>query len=199
MPPEALSFDPYSTASVTEDVMREAAALFSEEYGIWGPRAEEMGRWCEPGVRIKMSRLKLRQQSLSPGTDSVLVCCRDNGGLVGHAFVTRWDDGATRVCWVTQLCVRKEYRLRGVATALLKHLKHNDDHVFGILSSHPAALMALLRALGPGLEAVDLDFMREHAQNVLVTSPVDAIKWLVIKFYKQLEMGEVAELVMAPG
>ena len=43
------------------------------------------------------------------------------------------------------------------------------------MSSHAAALMALSRALGPGLEALDLSFIRAHAANVLAASPVDYI------------------------
>lgn len=65
-----------------------------------------------------MSAPKLQQQSLKPGTDSVLVRCHDDGVLVGHAFATRWDAGTARVCWVTQLCVRHSYRRRGVATSV---------------------------------------------------------------------------------
>lgn len=43
------------------------------------------------------------------------------------------------------------------------------------MSSHPGALMALSRALGPGLEALDLSFIRTRAQNVLATCPVEYI------------------------
>ena len=38
-----------------------------------------------------MNAQKLQQQSLKPGTDSVLIRCLDNGVLIGHAFATRWD------------------------------------------------------------------------------------------------------------
>jgi GNAT superfamily N-acetyltransferase len=65
-----------------------------------------------------MSAQKLQQQSLKPGTDSALVRCLDNGVPVGHAFATRWDAEEKKVCWVTQLCVRKAYRRRGIATAV---------------------------------------------------------------------------------
>jgi hypothetical protein len=43
------------------------------------------------------------------------------------------------------------------------------------MSSHPGALMAVLRALGPGLEALDLSFIRTHAQNVLAACPVEYV------------------------
>lgn len=76
-----------------------------------------------PGARIKMSAQRLRQQSLRPGTDSVLLRCVGDGGLIGHAFATRWDVGESKVCWVTQLCVRRSHRRLGIATEV-SHLDH---------------------------------------------------------------------------
>lgn len=53
------------------------------------------------------------------------------------------------VCWITQVVVHQDFRGLGIATRLFNKLKTDGDAVFGIISSHPAALMALSRiALG---------------------------------------------------
>lgn len=70
------------------------------------------------GQRVKMSADRLRQQSVKLGTDSVMVRCLHDGVLVGHAFATRWVVDGKSACWVTQLCVRAQYRRRGVATTV---------------------------------------------------------------------------------
>ena len=36
--------------------------------------------------------------------------------LAGYAFATRWMYEVRGICWVTQLCVRVEYRRKGLAT-----------------------------------------------------------------------------------
>lgn len=47
------------------------------------------------------------------------------------------------VCWVTQVVVHRNFRGFGIATRLLNKLKTDSDALFGIISSHPAALVAL--------------------------------------------------------
>jgi hypothetical protein len=42
--------------------------------------------------------------------------------------------------------VHHDYRERGLAAGLLDQLREDGDDVFGIMSSHPAALLAALRA-----------------------------------------------------
>ena len=44
------------------------------------------------------------------------------------------------------------------------------------MSSHPGALLALLRALDTTLSALDLDFTRTHAPRILAASPVEYIR-----------------------
>ena len=47
---------------------------------------------------------------------------------------------------------------------------------FSILSSHPAAIMAALRAWGRGIEAVDIHFAKNHAAGIMAASPVAYVR-----------------------
>lgn len=50
------------------------------------------------------------------------------------------------------------------------------DRDFGILSSHPHAILAALYAFDRGIEEVDLDTARLHAQGIINASPVNYIR-----------------------
>jgi len=50
------------------------------------------------------------------------------------------------------------------------------DAGFGILSSHPAAIMAALRVFGNGLEGVDLGVIKRNAHGIMAMSPVDYVR-----------------------
>lgn len=55
----------------------------------------------------------------------------------------------------------------------MRHLSQARDHRgYGILSSHPAAVLAALRAWGSGVEQVDLDVVRDRAEDIMAASPV---------------------------
>ena len=64
---------------------------------------------------------------------------------------------------------------------LLKLREGKDDRGFGILSSHPAAILAALRAFGRGIEEVDLSMTRSHARAIMDCSPVAYVKEAVLK------------------
>lgn len=64
---------------------------------------------------------------------------------------------------------------------MLRSLKNHDNAYYGIMSSHPAAIMAALRAFGHGIECVSFDFIREHAGNVIAASPVEYIRGAILK------------------
>ena len=49
------------------------------------------------------------------------------------------------VGWITQLVVSSEYRRQGIATVLLHRLRRDTHTAFGLLSSHPAACLALAK------------------------------------------------------
>jgi hypothetical protein len=61
---------------------------------------------------------------------------------------------------------------------MLQKLRENspNNEYYGILSSHPAAIMAALRAFGYGLEGVDLELIEKHARDVMDASPVEYVK-----------------------
>jgi hypothetical protein len=58
----------------------------------------------------------------------------------------------------------------------LKLREDEADRGFGILSSHPAAILAALRAFGRGIEEVNLEMVREHVSAIMQSSPVDYVK-----------------------
>lgn len=56
--------------------------------------------------------------------------------IVGHVFATRWRDGqGRRVCWITQVVVHREWRRRGIATAVRDILL--SYHIYKRLNQHP--------------------------------------------------------------
>ncbi|POS75360.1 hypothetical protein DHEL01_v206246 [Diaporthe helianthi] len=118
---------------VTAAMLKDAAKLFSENYGTWGN--EGFGK---------------------PGKSLRFRAC--------NAFACRWEYSGQQVCWVTQLVVHSDYRERRLATLLLSYLIDNDDDIFGIMSSHPAACKALAKAVG------------DHAVGLIAASPVSYVK-----------------------
>jgi len=92
-----------------------------------------------------------------------LVTCYEGDLLVGHAFATTWDYEGGTVCWVTQLVVSSDHRRRGIATVLLGFLKTPNITAFGLVSSHPAACLALCKIARVSITRVDLDFIKSHA------------------------------------
>ncbi|PVI04393.1 hypothetical protein DM02DRAFT_586383 [Periconia macrospinosa] len=171
------TFEIISAAGVTDTMLKESATMFSSAYGVWGPlAAQKMGKF------FKMSVDRLREQSLAPGSNSVLVRGLAGDKLAGYAFATRWDYEGRQICWVTQLCVGPEFRRQKLATQILIHLREGEkDRGFGIMSSHPAAILGALRAWGRGIEEVNLNMVKEHAAGIMAASPVTYIKNAVLK------------------
>ena len=161
---------------ITADHIAMAAKLFSENYGIW-----------PNGDRVKMSPRKLRQMLLPEGPRAVhcLVRASANDEVIGHVFATRWifenrglQEEGGQVCWITQLVVRKDYRRQRIATDMLRKLRESGgrkDWACGILSSHPAAIMAALRAFGLSLQGLDLKFTTRLGKQILLSSPVEYV------------------------
>lgn len=109
-----------------------------------------------------------------------------NGELVGHVFTCRWKYGGgdgkgggteTMVCWVTQLVVHREYRRRGLATGLLREVRRDGgdgDDVYGVASSHPAAILAVARACSGGMFMILLERRKEKGKASEVREGRDA-------------------------
>lgn len=155
---------------LNDDILEDAAKLFSENYGVWQSN----------GKRVRMSVDKLKSMLIpSVGACEVFYVRAFNGEeLAGHAFACRWKVGEERICWITQLVVAKSCRRKGLATTMLRKLRENHptDWAFGLLSSHPAAVRATLRAFDRGLDDVNLDIIREHASTIMASSPVDYVR-----------------------
>ncbi|KAK2018661.1 hypothetical protein LZ32DRAFT_634731 [Colletotrichum eremochloae] len=162
----------FNRQQVTEATLKDAAKLFSANYGVWGNKG-----YGRPGTRVKMSADRLRAQCLPEGSNSTYANVTIDGVLAGNAFACRWEHAGRQVCWVTQLVVHSDYREQRLATVLLSTLIDSDDDVFGIASSHPAACKALAKAIGDfRFSDVSMDFAREHAANVLKASPITYIR-----------------------
>ena len=112
--------------------------------------------------------------------------------LAGNAFACRWVYNNKTICWVTQLVVHQDYRERGLAKGLLNQLRDYDDDIYGIMSSHPAACLAAAKAFGSKrififvmnlmlniigfINTVRLDFIKEHAEEIMRASPIRYVK-----------------------
>lgn len=84
------------------------------------------------------------------------------------------------VCWVTQMVVKQELRGLGIAEAMLAEVKRSalvQYDVFGIVSAHPHAIMAVCRVFGGyGVEMLDMEFMRERAARCMEFCPVRYVR-----------------------
>jgi predicted GNAT family acetyltransferase len=113
------------------------------------------------------------------------------GKLAGNVFGTRWVyEGDRKMLWITQLCVSSDFRNKGIAKKLLETLRQ-DERGFGILSSHPFAILAVLRVFGRGPDDVDLEMTRKHAREIMASCPVGYVK--EAKLRGELFEGEVAD------
>lgn len=59
--------------------------------------------------------------------------------------------------------------------------KGSEDAIHGILSSHPAAILAFLRAFNGGLEQSDLNVANENAKTVMQSSPVRYVRTAALR------------------
>jgi hypothetical protein len=100
------------------------------------------------GSRVRLSKERLRNDYLPDGLLCSYVRVTVDGNLAGNAFACRWTVNGKKICWVTQLVVHQDYRERGLAVGLLNELRQDDDDVYGLMSSHPAACLAAAKAFG---------------------------------------------------
>ena len=124
-----------------------------------------------------MSAKKLREQVLPAGAEHTNVYVRllINNQLAGNVLATRWVHEGHKMIWITQLCVSKEFRNQGIAKQLLEALRTNERGV-GILSSHPFAILAVLRVFGSGPEDVNLEMTQQHARAIMESCPVGYVR-----------------------
>ncbi|KAI1127346.1 hypothetical protein F5Y10DRAFT_242837 [Nemania abortiva] len=155
---------------VTDHMLSEAAKLFSENYGVWGKASPLSGK------RVSFNARRLREQCLPDGVATCYVRVTVDGTLAGNVFACRWSCNGMTICWITQLVVKKDYREQGLAGCLLNALREDTDDVYGIISSHPAALLAAARAYGTTIERVSLDFIAENAGSIMKASPISYVR-----------------------
>ncbi|MCJ1231557.1 hypothetical protein MMC12_008234 [Toensbergia leucococca] len=170
-------FEKYDGSLVTESMLQEASQLFCDHYGVWGEHATQViGEFAKAGSRVRLSKGRLRAEYLPYGSTCSYVRVTVDGSLAGNAFACRWAYDNKTVCWVTQLVVHQDYRERGLATGLLNQFRHYDDDIYGLMSSHPAACLAAAKASGSSINTVRLDFIKEHAEEIMKASPVRYVK-----------------------
>ena len=97
---------------------------------------------------MRLSKNRLRAQHLPDNATCSYVRVTVEDRLAGNAFACRWRYKDKTVCWVTQLVVHSDFRERGLAVTLLNQLRQDDDTIYGLMSSHPAACLAAAKAFG---------------------------------------------------
>ena len=144
------------------------------------------------GSRVRLSKERLRADYLIDGTSCSYVRVTVNGQLAGNAFACRWISNYKRVCWVTQLVVHRNYRERGLAVGLLNEIRQDGDDVYGLMSSHPAACLAVAKAFGSqsnitktahsvltsvgSINTIRIDFIKEWAESIMKASPINYVR-----------------------
>ncbi|KAJ5894876.1 hypothetical protein N7495_006567 [Penicillium taxi] len=176
---------------ITDDIVEDAANLFSSNYGVWGPIAEQ--KMCpttkdnkkvaigplpfKQGQQVTMGLLAFKHQFLPPNGHNILIQMREQGHLLGYLVATRWDHKGRNVVWVTSLCANAKCRHWGVATKLLRMVRHGKPAMcYGILSPHPYAIRAAVRAWGNWPGDLDLTVTKRYAQLVMPSSPVRYVR-----------------------
>ncbi|KAI0203073.1 hypothetical protein F4808DRAFT_458296 [Astrocystis sublimbata] len=163
-------YETFPASELSDRMLDEAAKLFNDHYGVWGPQSVHAGK------RVELSTRRLREQYVLVNASTSYTRVTVDGQLAGNAFVCRWEHNDSNVCWVTQLVVHQDYRERGLAGGLLRAIRNDADDVYGIMSSHPAACLAAAACFGMTIEKVSLDFIRQNASTLMKASPIPYVK-----------------------
>lgn len=143
---------------------------------------------------MRLNKGRLRADYLPDDTTCSYVRVTVDGCLTGNAFACRWTYDNKTVCWITQLVVHQGYREKGLAKCLLNTIRNDEDDIYGIMSSHPAACMAAAKSFGstclcprisvvngslniPGhLSTTRLEFMKSNAEEIMKASPIRYVR-----------------------
>ncbi|KAI1343673.1 hypothetical protein F5Y15DRAFT_173699 [Xylariaceae sp. FL0016] len=155
---------------VTDEMLKYAANMFSENYRTWGQQSPRYGQRVRAGPRI------LRNDYLLQNVAASYVRARVDGVLAGHALACTWNCEDKKVCWVTQLVVAEEYRGQGLAQTLLRALRADDIDIYGIASSHPYACRAAVKSFTGPTENISLQFVVQEAGRIMKASPIAYIR-----------------------
>jgi len=184
-PPPIPSLPDLITTSMTgtqilDSTISDASRFFNKNYGLWSSNP----RLRRPGRRIKLSPRRIQFEVFPRHLRSQVQIVRalrlgmpEREKYCGHLIAVNWvtPDG-TSVCWITQMVVREDMRGIEVAEAMMREVRKSavvQFDVFGIVSCHPHAIMAVCRVFGGyGVEELDMNFMRAKAANCMSYSPV---------------------------
>jgi len=126
---------------VPSDLVEHLAELYSDQYGIWSPRAPR-----NPGGRIRLSPSRIRELLAPDQAHLFYATLEDN--VVGYAIAIQAkvpDYGM--ISWVTQLVVHEDHRRKNVGKSLLFAIWTFTDHfAWGLLTANPYAIRALEKA-----------------------------------------------------
>ncbi|KAJ5130931.1 Acyl-CoA N-acyltransferase [Penicillium bovifimosum] len=146
--------------AITDKQLEEAAALFRDNYGVWGKQTKRAGQ------RVALSPARMRDQLLPSTAKTSYARVVVDGTLAGHAFACRWNHKD----------LTKNFRHLGLATTLLNALRCSTDDIYGIMSSHPAACLAAAKAFCGTIKRVSLDYIGRQADAILKSSPIPYIR-----------------------
>jgi len=156
-----------------------------------------------PGTAVKLGTASLKRLVLGAAPESTLLatCKNDRGLLLGHAFANVWNYPGGNVGWITQLVVSRESRKRYIATMLLQVLKMHDLFInvdcIGLVSSHPAACIALAKLANSHISAINLNFIKENTSKILAVTPIPYLKSPILKgglFQEDPESGVISSI-----
>ncbi|KAL8815115.1 MAG: hypothetical protein Q9191_008492, partial [Dirinaria sp. TL-2023a] len=155
-------FEKFDECELTDTMLKEAARLFNGNYEVWGRDATNSRSTPKPGkphevipilssdiwieTRVRLSKDRLRAQYLPHNASC------------------------------SYLVVHSDFRERELAANLLNQLRQDNDTIYDLMSSHPAACLAAAKAFGNDINAVTLDFIRDNADAIMKVSPVEYVK-----------------------
>lgn len=139
-PSAAAQFEWKDADFLSDGDLANCSELFSNHYGVWGPRGER------PKEPVHLSAERLRRALVAGSSWAALA--KVDGQLIAYAFAVRFDvPDRGRVSWVTRLVVHREYRNMGYAKRLLSGVWAFSDHyAWGLTTPNPYAVRALEKA-----------------------------------------------------
>ncbi|MCJ1237090.1 hypothetical protein MMC14_005074 [Varicellaria rhodocarpa] len=114
-------YEKYLHPKITDNLLAEAAYLFSSHYAKWngrastavGPFAKAADQISHPlGAHVKVSKTSLRKHYIPDDASCTYIRVKVDDFYAGHVFACRWDHNDAPVCWITQLVIHREYRER---------------------------------------------------------------------------------------
>ena len=168
-PPKAalINYEVLRYESISEALLSQCATLFGDHYGVWGANGRK------PGERVKLGPRRLKSQCLFDKNCFVVLARKQNGELVGHAFVCRFPWGDGFASWITQLVVSTDERGQGIASSLCNYAYDPHDLASGLASSHPFAVRALERARGSRCSP---SLIAKHAAGFIASSGIPYVR-----------------------